>query len=671
MQYRPEIDGLRTVAVVPVVLFHAGIPGFAGGYAGVDVFFVISGFLITTLLLEDMQQERFSILQFYERRARRILPALTFVVAVTTVFALMIFPPDRLAEYGASMVATAVFAANVYFWQTTDYFATAGEERPLLHMWSLAVEEQFYILFPIMLLIIWRLQADKPYRALWASFIIIALGSLAMSIMLTAAKPTASFYLPITRAWELLAGSIVALALNRNAIQGIKHRQWLAGLGAAVVLASLIGIDKSTPWPGLWTLFPVLGTVMVIAFAQPNCPTGRLLSLKPMVFIGLLSYSIYLWHQPLYALVRGLSPNDPTMLTMIALAFATLPLSWLTWRFVEQPFRTPEAKGGMSRGTIFAASAASLSCIVLVGVFPIAAPKTTERVYLAALPEPARAQYQALEKVRAMSGEDIVEAASAQPCRQNFEMVTQDAVDLLLQCTDDGSRALIITGGSHALDVYSALSFVSETDVIISFSRGFCRPHRRLEHLRPRPHDCPFDGVKDLVAAHPDRIGLLVYTQAGFTVLRKYRAARTADDIRLDLVEEVGEFVSALADHVPVVVLGPRPTLGLHPKRLSVHRPFESQIAASQDPGILVALTAVDVALSQAVQSGAADYISHFNAIDTRLPEEALIDAELTYRDLDHWSVHGALIFGERLLTALKSRHYDIEALGSKTHAVE
>ena len=274
MIYRREVDGLRTVAVVPVVLFHAGLPGFAGGYAGVDVFFVISGFLITTLLLEDLHRDRFSILRFYERRARRIIPALTLVVAASTVMAALTLPPLRLEEYGASIIATAFFAANVYFWRTTDYFATAAEERPLIHMWSLAVEEQFYIVFPLVLLALWRWRKNGSDATLWSIFIGVAVLSFALAVFSASWKPVPNFYLPVTRVWEFLAGSLVALATKGKPPTKTVQAHWLAGVGLILVVGALIGLNDTTPWPGPWTLLPVVGTALILAFARADCVTG-------------------------------------------------------------------------------------------------------------------------------------------------------------------------------------------------------------------------------------------------------------------------------------------------------------------------------------------------------------------------------------------------------------
>jgi len=658
MKYRPEIDGLRTVAVVPVVLFHAGLPGFAGGYAGVDIFFVISGFLITTLLMEDLRHDRFSILRFYERRARRILPALILVVAAATLAALLTLPPPRIEEYGASMIATALFGANIYFWRTTDYFATAADERPLLHMWSLAVEEQFYIVFPLLLFLLWRWRRSTSGATFGATFLGLAALSFALAVVSAGWKPVANFYLPMTRAWELLAGSLVALALRGAPPARTAAAPWLAGLGLILVLGALVGIDDTTPWPGAWTMVPVLGTALILAFVQADCPAGRLLGWRPMVWIGLLSYSIYLWHQPLLVFARIAASGHPSPTVMGGLALATLPLSWLTWRFVERPFRTRPAQGGFSRGTIFTAAGAGLTAVTLIGAVPMIAPGLTERVYLARLSQDPRTRYLSLKEIIDPGMRADFMSHSDGPCRRNFNLVTPEAVDMLLRCTADGQRAVIVTGGSHGMDLYAALTAASKTEVVLGFARGYCRPHRRLETVDPRPHDCPFDALRDLVAAHPDRIALVIYTQAGFSVFDDYREVRSAEGLHRDLLEEVGDYLADLARHVPVLALGPKPYLGIDPRLLSLAEPFDLQIARAQDPGILVAMSAVDRAFADIFKARGIPYLSHAEAIGSVLPQDAILENRLTYRDHDHWSLYGAEIFGARLLATLDAQGY-------------
>ena len=348
LQYRPEIDGLRAVAVLPVILFHAGLEQVSGGYVGVDVFFVISGFLITGILAREMQSGTFSLVGFYERRARRILPALFAMLTVSAVVAVLILLPYELAQFGRGLVAVLLFGSNILFWRESGYFAPASEENPLLHTWSLAVEEQYYILFPLVLWALWR-AGMRPVMIILGA---LALGSLVLAeVLSTRMMPSANFYLLPTRAWELLAGSLAALYL----INSPPPKGWLAemlgivGLGA--IMFSILTYDASTPFPSLWALAPVLGTVAIILAASPATLVGRLLCLAPCVGIGLISYSAYLWHQPLFAFARVLAPSGhPPQVTMMGLAALSLVLGWLSWRFVERPFRQ---KDRISRRGIF------------------------------------------------------------------------------------------------------------------------------------------------------------------------------------------------------------------------------------------------------------------------------------------------------------------------------
>lgn len=578
--------------------------------------------------------------------------------------AALTLPPPRLAEYGASLAATALFGANVYFWRTTDYFATAAEDRPLLHMWSLAVEEQFYIFFPLLLLALWclgnRWRRTQDWGGsdtlLWVSFLVMAVISFALSVVLADWKPAANFYLPITRAWELLAGSLIALLLKGTPPARTFYAPWLAGFGFVIVMGALISIENTTLWPGPWTLVPVVGTALILAFARADCPTGRVLGWTPMVWIGLLSYSIYLWHQPLLAFARITSLGEPPIVLMAALALATVPLAWMSWRFIEQPFRTRHAMGGFSRRTVFIASGAALMVITAVGLVPVTASQLTQAFYMARLSDDAHARYidlqDIIEPARPTEFDDTVDS----PCRERFDMVTQDARDMLLRCTENGQRAVIVTGGSHAIDLYVALSEASETDVILAFARGYCRPHRRLGSARP--HECPFDGLLDLVAIYPDHIALVIYTQAGFTVLDDYRNVRSAEGLHVELIEEVGDYLKSLSLHVPVLALGPKPFLGADPRALSLSHPFEIQIASLQDPGIDVAMSAVDQAFARTFDQRGIPYLSHADTIKSVLPADAILEGKLTYRDNDHWSTHGARVFGARLIAVLQAEGY-------------
>ena len=332
MQYRREIDGLRAVAVLPVILFHAGFRIFSGGFVGVDVFFVISGYLITGIIISELEQGRFSILRFYERRARRILPALFFMMLCCIPFAWMWMSPWKFKEFAQSLIAVSVFVSNIFFWRESGYFAAVAEEKPLLHTWSLAVEEQYYVLFPIFLILLWRFGRNPVFY----SVVAIAVISLLLSEWGSQNKPTANFYLAPTRAWELLAGSICAFfQFGREQ----RSNNLLSAFGLALILFAIFYYDENTPFPSVYALAPVVGTALIIMFGAKSTWAAKLLSMRGFVGIGLISYSAYLWHQPLFAFVRIRSIYEPEQWLMLIASVASLALAYFSWRFVEQPFR--------------------------------------------------------------------------------------------------------------------------------------------------------------------------------------------------------------------------------------------------------------------------------------------------------------------------------------------
>ena len=361
MKYRREIDGLRAVAVLPVILFHAGFNIFSGGYVGVDVFFVISGYLITSILIGELEQGKFSIVRFYERRARRILPALFFVMLACLPFAYMWMLPPQLKEFAQSLVAVVFFVSNIFYFRESGYFAAAAELKPLLHTWSLAVEEQYYLIFPIFLLLVWRFGRNKVF---W-SVVFIAAMSLLLAEWGWRNAPSANFYLAPTRAWELLAGSICAfLTLGRSH----KSNNVLSVIGLAAIVFSIFAFDENTPFPSAYALVPVVGTALIIVFGRQGTWVAKLLSMRAFVAVGLISYSAYLWHQPLFAFARLRSLTEPNYVLMAALAVAALLLAWATWYWVEQPFRKPEKSVLVTRRGVFAASGTAGAVFVAFGL---------------------------------------------------------------------------------------------------------------------------------------------------------------------------------------------------------------------------------------------------------------------------------------------------------------
>jgi len=366
LAYRPDVDGLRAVAVGSVVLFHGHIPPFTGGFIGVDVFFVISGFLITSILARDIGAVRFSLYDFYDRRIRRIFPALFVVLAVTTALAALVLMPSQMVAFAKALPPSAFFFANIHFADSLGYFGPNAEEMPLLHLWSLAVEEQFYIIFPVLLFLLMRVGGKKV--ALGA-LVLIALGSLAYAQVQVEARPQQAFYLLSTRAWELLAGALLALApLPRR--EGFRYARFapvLGLLGLAGILAPVFLYNNEVPFPGLTALPPVLGAVAILlaGFYAPHGPVSRLLSTPGFVYIGRISYSLYLWHWPLLVLAALWKGAHLTYLQSGGVILLSIAFSALSLKYVETPFRNGGILGGRKLAR-FGAGAAVMAATVLL-----------------------------------------------------------------------------------------------------------------------------------------------------------------------------------------------------------------------------------------------------------------------------------------------------------------
>ncbi len=334
--YRKDIDGLRALAVLPVIFYHAGFELFSGGFVGVDVFFVISGYLITNIILKDLSEDKFSIINFYERRARRILPALFTVILITSILSYIFLTKSELGFYFKSVIATLFFFSNFYFWKNTPYFNSDSEVQPLLHTWSLSIEEQFYIVFPIIMVLLFRY-----YKRLIAHFITIFL-ILSFSLCFWASNFTSgnlNFYFTLTRGWELALGSILSIYLQKKInIKKDKISSYLSLTGLFLIFFSVFFLNKESNFPGLLSLIPTIGTGLIIIYGNKSEFTEKILSNRVLVFIGLISFSFYLWHQPLLAF-GNLYFENFDIIPKITVILISLLLSYFSWKYIEQIFR--------------------------------------------------------------------------------------------------------------------------------------------------------------------------------------------------------------------------------------------------------------------------------------------------------------------------------------------
>jgi peptidoglycan/LPS O-acetylase OafA/YrhL len=455
MRYRPEIDGLRAIAVAAVILFHAGFAMFSGGFVGVDVFFVISGFLITSIIVEELKTGRFSVLRFYERRARRILPGLFTVMAACVPFAYRLLSPDDLKDFAQSLAAICLFASNILFWGESGYFDTQAELKPLLHTWSLAVEEQFYVVFPLLLLAAWRLGRGVLLSLIGA----IAVASLFLSVDEVRNFPSAAFYLLPSRAWQLLVGALASFVADRwSTVDGKGASGPIAGEvvgwgGMAMIILALFLFDERTSFPGLNAALPTIGTALVLLCASDRTSVGRMLAWRPLVGLGLISYSAYLWHQPLFAFTKhALLADLPTDLAIV-LCVATIVLACLSWRYIEQPFRD---RSLISRGAVFALSAAGMAAFVGLGFIGHRMSDRITQIRLQSVEPALRSQFRTRESL--VADRNAFVAQFLPEAGKDFS-------------TDRATKKVLILGDSVSEDLYSALMVNSELFPGIEFRR--------------------------------------------------------------------------------------------------------------------------------------------------------------------------------------------------------
>jgi peptidoglycan/LPS O-acetylase OafA/YrhL len=358
--YRPDIDGLRAIAVLAVLLFHLDIPRFSGGFVGVDIFFVISGFLIAALIARELAADRFSLAAFFERRIRRIFPALFAVVIAVTIVGSQLFLPTDFKRLGTSIVATTLFGSNLYFSQQSGYFGSNAAEVPLLHTWSLAVEEQYYIVFPLILAAIYRFRGAR-YTA---PLLLMIAGSFVISVWMVRSMPTAAFYLPMSRAWEFLAGAVLGIGAI-PAFGTMRQRSFAAVAGLLLIGWPIVTFSQATSFPGLNAVLPVAGSMLLLHAGDRQTFVASLLATAIPRQIGKISYSLYLWHWPIIVFWKYRTDTQWQPWEYAVVTLASFGSAALSWRFIEQPFRRSHPSG---RRTAFRYALVAAGAICAMGV---------------------------------------------------------------------------------------------------------------------------------------------------------------------------------------------------------------------------------------------------------------------------------------------------------------
>jgi peptidoglycan/LPS O-acetylase OafA/YrhL len=610
--YRPDIDGLRAVAILAVLGFHA-LPRFVpGGFVGVDVFFVISGFLITSLIMEDLRAGQFSFLGFYERRVRRLFPALVVVLLATWLLGVLTLLPVELTALGKHILAAAAFAANILNFAEAGYFDAPAIAKPLLHMWSLGVEEQFYLLFPVLLVALWR------YSRAWLLLALVGLASFVLNVATIHDHPDFSFYLPLTRFWEFVAGALLATGL-RPAYAGrlsfpealkppFRNAMAIAGAG---LIALSIAITTHQAFPGWKAILPVAGTAMLIAAGQGAWINRKVLANPTMVFIGLISYPLYLWHWPLIVtgrtIMRGMpNPHERTT-ALIAVALAVV-LAIVTYRYIETPIRRRQGFFARPRTALLAGGLAATALLGLVTV--------QSQGFLFTYP-PA---------VQALLGpQQVAEAAAGN--------------------APNGAGPLVVTyGDSHSGHLLPGLSDLQRSRQfrLVSVRWHLCGPTGDVPVDSPACRDVTADNARQFESLKPDLVVIAAYWS------RYKHHARLAQTVR------------ALRDAGVrrVVIVGAVPTWPLPPQVL-LYRHYQADPRA----GIPVRLSGsnkaardIDRQLREIASASGATFISALDALcdrDECLVRDGDAASDIIQADTNHFSVNGSRYFVRRIAAQL------------------
>ncbi|MBJ7574397.1 acyltransferase family protein [Luteimonas sp. MC1828] len=634
LTYRPDIDGLRAIAVLSVVFYHFGIGGLKGGFVGVDVFFVISGYLITAIIHSEIKRGEFTLGRFYERRARRIFPALFVVLLATMIASLWILLPSDLAWLGKASIATILFVSNVLYLLKSGYFDANSDFNPLLHTWSLGVEEQFYLGLPLMMLLVGRFWA----RGLGKVFAICALVSFIACVVVQPLNFKATFFLSPFRAWELLLGSLLGI----GAIPSIKYAAARNGI-AIVALCSLVGavalMGEGIDFPGWKVAIPVLATALLLHVgASGGSRVSAALSWKPLVFIGLISYSLYLWHWPLLVLAKYRAGMEPlSSAASLVLLVVTFLLAVASYYLVERPFRkSGRGSANITQPKVFLTSILAGAALVAIGLSLV-----SENGF------PVRVAGVVAELDRARSAEI--------PFAKCHRVLPGKDTDCGIG-TYGGQKRALIWGDSHALawapgldEALKAHQWAGALAV-----EHACAPLIGLSNPRNRKCSGFNDGVVDWIEANrPDRVYLIAHWPAWSNSEGGYDLVDTASGSTGNehiFAPALGRTIEGIRPYVKeIVVVGPTPgAVDALPYKLAMARwkrlavPDEAPIQLYRD---------ISENFWRAVQPYAADVVA-FNPESWFCNLEHcryIDDGRLLYRDSDHLSVAGALFAASQL----------------------
>ena len=637
LNYRPEIDGLRAIAVVSVILYHANInifnyKIFSGGFVGVDIFFVISGYLITSLILKELKTTgKFSFLNFYQRRARRILPALFFVMAVSLPFAWLYLLPSSLLDFSKSILYSIGFGSNYYFYFSNLQYGTEDSFlKPFLHTWSLSVEEQFYILFPITIIIIFKF--FKKY--LFEIIIFFIILSFICAIYISSSNPSASFYFLHTRIWELLSGSVLAYIeiKNSNKFSNKLLHHTGSSSGLIIIAFSVFFLNDKISNAPLYLLLVIIGTCLIIKFCNKNDFAYNILSNKIFVNTGLISYSLYLWHYPIFAFYRY-AFSYGNIYIKIFIGFLLVVLSILTYLYIEKKFRNEKVNKFYF----------SLSAVVLIIIFSCYSILKNGRI----------------NKINTTIGSFMEYSNIEDGCRfvANDNFINNTSfIKKFNYCNKKHSKAIIIVGDSHSFNIYNSIFLNTPKKYIISLGLNGCRPSE--DNLRCNKH---YLNILKFLEKNSIFIDHIIFNIGGYQPTQNLPidskeltsaenctiGSKQIDYYELNLTLD---YIKKLNKYNNVIFIGPHIEPGIKLNRINALRIINDKNILEKKYIKDCKIKLIDNYLQNLSKENKILYISKVVALNFNFKKDFIVGNEFNFGDGDHWSRQGEIIFGGRLI---------------------
>ena len=637
LNYRPEIDGLRAIAVVAVIFYHAqitvfGHKPFKGGFIGVDIFFVISGYLITSIILKELVTTgSFSFKHFYERRIRRILPVLLFVMLVSLPFAWMHLLPSNLIDFSKSILYSLGFSSNFYFhYSGQAYGAESGLFKPFLHTWSLSVEEQYYILFPIVLLFTFKYFRKYLIHTLILGFVI----SLGLADWGSRNYPSFNFYALPTRGWELLAGSILAyfeITLGKRSTCK-KLNLILPSIGLFLIGYSIIFFDDKMFHPSFYSLSPIIGVCLIIWFSNKDELITKILSTKLFVGIGLISFSLYLWHYPIFALMKISDFAQDDILKKILPEIIILILSMVSYYFIEKPTRDKKFRFVL----ILKYIGIIISLIILFSLIVIG-------------------KQGKLNKLNVKLENSITSYLFESECKYsspNNDFLRDDFFKKRFNdCQKKIGKFILILGDSHSIDLFNSISRISnEKTFIVGLNKGGCRPYYKV-------NKCHYSNALKFIAKHKEYIRFIFFTQKGSYFLTNIGEENNHGDSNFrklplnsnEIKNTINYLISIKKLKKELIFIGPHlePNIALSRKKI-----IDIIINNNRDlkNNINYDLLIVDKKLKEISKNNNINYISKIDTLKFDFKKDFIVENSITFSDTDHWNSYGEVYFGKKLV---------------------